>query len=112
MLKRLLATVLILLFVILSYNKVSNWHTHIVNGVIIQHAHASSDKSQQKHSHTKAELTVIAITDGNFLENSIFPNIPIIAEQDYTFEIHKKIQLISNRFIRPSNKSPPFCNKA
>ena len=108
MLKRLLAAVLILLFVSLSYNKVANWHTHIVNGVIIQHTHANSDTPNKHHSHTKAELAIIAVTNGTFFENSITPNIPIIAEQNYSCENYKIYTVVSTRFIQFPNKSPPI----
>ena len=107
MFKKALSILIIVLFFTSSYNKVANWHTHIINGVLIQHAHPNSDKSQQQHSHTKSELLVINIIDGHFWDNVqqvILPSITELPIVPYVAVELFRVFLPTQSF---SNKSPP-----
>lgn len=108
MLKRLFASIFILLFIALSFNKVANWHTHVINGVIVQHAHSNSDNSTQHHSHSNAELSFISITDGNYWDQIQFNFLPqIIETKVMTYQLRALLErsLIVGKL---PNKSPPF----
>ena len=110
MLKKGTAILFILLFAALSFNKVANWHTHIINGIVIQHSHAMSSGSDNptQHSHSKTELSFINLIDGSFWDQVQIHFLPQIFEKSSITSqivILPKIILIAREF---SNKSPPF----
>ncbi len=110
MLKKGTAILFILLFAALSFNKVANWHTHIINGIVIQHSHTvpSGSDNPTQHSHSKTELSFINLIDSSFWDQVQIHFLPQIFEKasiTSQIVILPKIILIAREF---SNKSPPF----
>ncbi len=65
-LRRILSVALIPALLFVAYNRVANWHLHILhNGIVIEHAHPFKNAKQadtpfQKHQHSDWELTILA----------------------------------------------------
>lgn len=95
------------MFLALSYNKVANWHTHIVNGVIIQHAHTNSDDSHHHHSHSKKDFLVLNIINSHFWSQIQTQFLPPIFETTIIPYIITDLIRLSYPQISSSNKSPP-----
>ena len=106
MFKKIISTALILLFFVVSFNRVSNWHTHFINGVSIKHSHPFDTK--HKHSHTKKEFQLINLIDSSFIEDSSNAEIPIILSSHFSQIESSDYKTITHRFSLTSNKSPPI----
>jgi len=108
MFKRVVSIGLIFLFLALSYNKVANWHIHIVNGIAIRHAHANTDTTNHHHSHSKTELLILNIINGTFWNYIQMDFLPSVVE----IEIIPYYVQNSSVFFTPKtiflNKSPPI----
>ncbi len=93
-------------------------HTHIINGVTIVHSHiynssaeSKSSKSENRHSHTANELTLIAE-----LSNLPVLIVPIIAliltlllTILYSYRPEIEYHTLNNRFhLKSSPRSPPI----
>jgi hypothetical protein len=109
MLKRLLAGALIFIFVGLTIDKVSQWHSHVSSdGIVYQHAHPYSHSKGHEHSHSKNQLSFLVLINGFIDDDTQYFVVPEAIEQEastafvwnyiYSF-IHEKLL---------SNKSPPF----
>ena len=108
MLKRIFASALIVLFIVVSYNKVSNWHIHIVNGQAVKHAHANSDDSQQKHTHNTSEIAFLSILDGQFSDDIQTQFLPQVFEKELNTSYVLNTKTIELKLRAFSNKSPPL----
>jgi len=108
MFKKIFSIGFIILFLALSYNKVANWHIHIINGIPFQHAHANSDTSTHHHSHSKTELVVLNIINGLFWDQIQSEFLPNIIEKDIRPYFIKNVVLVCFSSKEFSNKSPPF----
>ena len=110
MIRKVLASVFLILFIAISFNKVGNLHTHSVNGVSIQHAHPYDQASKSPHSHSKSQFISILLLDGLFIEDLQVPELPLIKMEEYIQNDFYKTDYISLVDIHLSNKSPPcFC---
>lgn len=90
------------------YNKVSNVHTHYINGIKIQHSHPLSSHKNH-HSHSNLELSFISLLNGFFIDEIIDNNLPSIIGANYFYIIEDDFQTLVSENYRLNNKSPPFC---
>jgi hypothetical protein len=64
-LKKTLAVLILPALFLLLHNRVANWHYHVFNGMVIEHAHPYQNAPRsatpfQNHQHTDAELLILA----------------------------------------------------
>jgi len=108
MIKKIFGLFFLVLFITISLNKVSNWHTHLVNGHSVQHAHPFNHASNNPHSHSRSQIISIQLLNGIFLEDVSIPQIPLVTETAYErLDFFKSDLEISVR-IYISNKAPPL----
>ena len=108
MLKRVLASVLIFMFVGLSINKVSNWHTHVsTDGIVFQHAHPNDNNNPEQHSHNKSDLSCLVLINDLFDDDTVHAFIPAVVSVKVSKDfVWNYIYAFVNEKLF-SNKSPP-----
>jgi len=108
MIRKVFASVILILFIAISFNKVGNLHTHFVNGISIQHAHPFNHASKSHHSHSKSQILSIFLLNGTFIEDHQILELPLIIMEDYQLSNFCQSDYILSPDIHLSNKSPPY----
>lgn len=109
--QRVVASLMLLLFMVTYANINLFYHTHVINGVTIVHSHIHDPhhNDTDEGGHTSAELTLIANMAAQFLTTGEMPETGLTAYLTLiqTLGCEQDAEVISTHLLTPSLRAPP-----